>query len=154
VHSDHGYRFGVPHHGVMSRAASAAAIVLPLALLLSGLLAAPLMVAITLAAIALIVAGLWHAARTRVVLEKDTVVVWPLGWFSPSATWPQARLVAGVILSDHPTMRLELMLEDEQPIVLGPFDYLSKRSAERRLSELASELQRGGLSVADTRNIL
>jgi hypothetical protein len=137
----------------MSRAASTAAILLPCALLLSGLLAAPPIVAVILATVALVVAGFWYAARTRVVLEKDSVVVWPLGWLSPSVTWPQRRLVAGVILSDHPTLRMELMLKDEQPIVLGPFDHFSKRSAERRLSELASELRRGGLSVADTRNI-
>ena len=152
MRSDHSYRFGVPHQGVIGRGALAAAVVLPCALLLSALLAAPPTVAVVLAAAAVVITGLWHAARTRVVLEKDSVVVWPEGWFSPSITWPQGRLVAGVLLSDRPTMRMELMLEDEHPIVLGPFDCLSRRSAERRLAELACALRRTGLSVTDTRD--
>jgi len=99
-----------------------------------------------------IVVLVWHAARARVVVSGDRIEIRPAGWFSAEYAVQPHDLISVLLLRDRPTARLELMPANAEPFVLGPFDPVTRRYAERRLACLAVQLRGIGVLVGDARH--
>jgi len=95
--------------------------------------------------------AVWHLARTRVVVSEEGIQVFPFGLLGRGQAVTRQELLAGLVMPDNPTIRLELVFRHEQSVILGPFDPISGRTVEREVDALTAALVGHGLKVSDLR---
>jgi hypothetical protein len=104
-----------------------------------------------LLSVVLSAAVVWHLARTRVSVSSDGLEIRPFGFLGGARLLGKDELLAGLVLPDRPTLRLELIFRHEQSVVLGPFAPVGRGGIERQIDALCEALSGHGLKMSDLR---